>query len=89
MQTHRFILIEDAARPGWQSVMEITAGDAARIYTAHQQAMLALGQTIDTGDVQHTDMQAFIRCHRAAASALRPRPAMRGLQSLLLGRGAA
>lgn len=64
LHTHHFILIQKAGSDARPTVMECTAGDAARIYTDYQRACLALGRAVDMGEgIRHTDRAAFHRTH--------------------------
>lgn len=72
---HRFMLIDDLT-DGRSYVSELMAEDAARLYPAELQSLLAMGQTVRIGDVLHCDMRAFIAAHRQLPEAMtrRPRP---------------
>lgn len=79
MKTHRFILVNHTAT-GRQSVLELTATDAARLYSPMEVARLALGQAIPRGEVTHTDLVAFHNARKLAEAAP---PRRRGLAGLL------
>jgi hypothetical protein len=77
--THRFILVIDRAT-GRRTVMELTATDAARLYSPLEVARLALGQAIPRGAVTHTDLLAFHDTRQRIEAAA---PRRRGLAALL------
>ncbi len=63
MQTHRFIRKDDLTT-GKRFTTELTAEDAARIYSAEQMTLLAMGQTIRIGHVLHVDLNAHVDANR-------------------------
>jgi hypothetical protein len=63
MQTHRFIRKDDLTT-GKRFTTELTAGDADRLYSAEQLALLALGQSLRIGHVLHLDLNAHVDAHR-------------------------
>jgi hypothetical protein len=66
---HRFIQIDDLTT-GQTTVTELMAADAAAIYPAELQALLAIGHTVRIGDTLHCDLQAFLRTHRSLPAAM-------------------
>lgn len=58
MSTHRFVRIFDQTT-GKVTVVEYTAGDTAGIYTAAEQARLAIGLPVQRGATTHIDLLAF------------------------------
>ena len=69
MQTHRFIRKDDLTT-GKRFTTELTAEDAARLYTTEQQTYLCLGQTIRIGHVLHVDLNAHVDANRSLADVM-------------------